>query len=91
VSFLPVVGTNEEAAVAGYLSAGSRAAARATTKTGCEERVSCRAGYQLDDTSSSPARPPNVLSRPSMTKARTTFRPRPFLSHQVQDRLLPLE
>jgi len=55
VSFLPVVGTDEEAAVAGYLSAGSRAAARATTKAGCEERVSCRAGYQLDDTFMSPA------------------------------------
>jgi hypothetical protein len=54
VSFFPVVGTDEEAAVAGYLSAGSRAAARATTKAGCEERVSCRAGYQPDDTSSLP-------------------------------------
>jgi hypothetical protein len=56
VSFLPVVGTDEEAAVAGYLSAGSRAAARATTKAGYEERVSCRAGYQLDETFISPLR-----------------------------------
>jgi hypothetical protein len=40
VSFLPIVGTDEEAAVAGYLSAGSRVAARATTKAGREERVS---------------------------------------------------
>jgi len=54
VSFLPVVGTDEEAAVAGYLSAGSRAAARATTKAGCEERVSCRQAISPDDTSSLP-------------------------------------
>jgi hypothetical protein len=68
VSFLPVVGTDEEAAVAGYLSAGSGAAARATTKA--DARSGSHAGQAISSTTF-PRRhsPSERLSRPSLTKS----------------------
>jgi hypothetical protein len=71
-----VVGADEEAAVAGYLSACSRAAARATTKAGCEERVSCPKVISSPYVDFSRA-PSERLFRASMTARRTTFRREP--------------